>query len=164
MIESLTRSDILSHTVVKHLEAPSKKHSHTTSMHTTTLLVPLLGIAALYQGAAAYKNEYAMMTTYSCAGSYRWQKRGDCEAAIKRIDSQAIFTDGAEFSVGTCYIKYSTDDGGPAPVIGEVIHETAWQLYYNYCAKERHGSFGTDNCDGCHVTVNYRHVDAQDTA
>jgi len=64
------------------------------------------------------------------------------------------YNDGQEFSQGSCFIKYATNGSGSKPVKGSIIKEKA-EYILAHCGKS-HGSYGTGNCDKCHVTVNYR--------
>lgn len=48
----------------------------------------------------------------------------------------------------------SGDTNHAPPVSGQQIKNTAWAIL-NGCS-DGCGSYGTGNCDGCHVTINYR--------
>ncbi|OSC99404.1 hypothetical protein PYCCODRAFT_842578 [Trametes coccinea BRFM310] len=102
----------------------------------------------------------------------------DCAKAIASVDQTATYTDQAQFSVGNCYSKslssvlvcsevtgeadipsvilviYATNGAGEQPVSGAVIIDTTRSIL-NACSNIC-GSFGTNNCPTCHVTLNFR--------
>lgn len=49
---------------------------------------------------------------------------------------------------------YATNGAGVEPLSGQTIRDTAQEILSN-CGGGK-GSFGTNNCGSCHVTVNYR--------
>ena len=64
-----------------------------------------------------------------------------------------MYNDQAEFSVNTCYVKYATNGSGAQAVSGSLIKSTIAAIRSSCpCV----GSYGTNNCVQCHVTVNYR--------
>ncbi|KAJ5799064.1 uncharacterized protein N7518_001132 [Penicillium psychrosexuale] len=111
----------------------------------------LLPVATIGQVAMAYSS--------NCEGSFVLDADlvsidKDCAKAISNIDTSATYNDGSQFSEGHCYLVYATNGSGDQPVSGQTIHDVA-QSILDGCAK-KHGSYGTGNCDACHVTVNYR--------
>ena len=90
----------------------------------------------------------------SCAGSSLTPSLSDCEKALANINTGSTYTDQAQFSVGTCYMIYATNGAGPQSLSGQGILDTA-QSILDDCTGYK-GSFGTNNCESCHVTVNYR--------
>ncbi|KAH8434301.1 uncharacterized protein LDX57_011947 [Aspergillus melleus] len=107
----------------------------------------LLNLALLATSGFAYSN--------NCQGSSVDVKLSDCKAALARIDKGKTYVDQAQFSVRNCYMIYATNGSGRHPIKGQYIWDTANSII-NSCGKHK-GSFGTNNnCDKCHVTVNYR--------
>ncbi|KAI4606395.1 hypothetical protein J4E80_010147 [Alternaria sp. BMP 0032] len=90
----------------------------------------------------------------NCDGSSRSPNLSECYVGIARIDVNAYYNDQQEFSQGSCFIKYATNGSGQQAVRGQVIKDKA-EYILAHCGKS-HGSYGTGNCDKCHVTVNYR--------
>ncbi|KAJ5799063.1 uncharacterized protein N7518_001131 [Penicillium psychrosexuale] len=78
----------------------------------------------------------------------------NCINAKNAIDTSATYTDGTEFSKGNCYVKYATNGSGDQPISGQDIVNTMTTIMDS--CDLRIGSFGTGNCDSCHVTINYR--------
>lgn len=80
---------------------------------------------------------------------------------LSRIKPNDKYTDGYEFSHGDCMVQYRTGGSGPQPLLGEVILKTANAILDDCMdmSGTSHGSFGTGNCDKCHVTINYRCCD-----
>jgi len=136
-----------------------------------------IALLAVSSGAMAYKNKYvthAFVTTssnynlsplpspsiagtnlLSCQGSTNSPEVAECYVGIGNIDASATYSYNQEFSHKSCYIKYATNDGNVAhPVSGQKIKDVASSIVAN-CGHHK-GSYGTENCDGCHVTVNYR--------
>lgn len=88
-----------------------------------------------------------------CEGSTIFPTPADCDAAVKNIADATMYSDQAEFSVNTCYVKYATNGAGPQPVPGSSIKSTI-NTIRTLCPGGV-GSDGTDNCVQCHVTVNH---------
>ncbi|TFK46810.1 hypothetical protein OE88DRAFT_1637690 [Heliocybe sulcata] len=78
----------------------------------------------------------------------------DCQGGLALINQGATYNDQAQFSNGHCYIIYATNGEGAQPISGSTIHSTASAIISN-CGHHC-GSYGTNNCPNCHVTVNYR--------
>ncbi|KAI1121502.1 hypothetical protein F5Y10DRAFT_288409 [Nemania abortiva] len=106
----------------------------------------LLLAAVAATAAQAYSN--------NCDGSLFSPTRSDCDTGVSHIDPGATYNDQAQFSSGNCYIIYATNGAGPQPVSGQVLINTA-NAILDECSN-LHGSYGTNNCESCHVTVNYR--------
>ncbi|KAL2852857.1 hypothetical protein BJY01DRAFT_244438 [Aspergillus pseudoustus] len=109
-------------------------------------LTTLIGLGLLATSSFAYTNNRQ--------GSSMNLNVGDCRAALDRIDRQRTYNDQAEFSVSNCYMIYATNGSGRRPVRGQIIYDIA-NAILNSC-REHKGRLGTNNCDSCHVTVNYR--------
>lgn len=90
----------------------------------------------------------------SCDGSSLNPNLSECTAGLNGIDKGATYDDGAEFSVGSCYIKYATNKSGKQSLSGQVIYDTGKSIL-DTCGGHK-GSYPTHNCDKCHVTINYR--------
>ncbi|KAF2966576.1 hypothetical protein GQX73_g7030 [Xylaria multiplex] len=90
----------------------------------------------------------------NCAGSAFSPSLSDCQAALGNINTGTSYSDQSQFSSGNCYVIYATNGAGPQPVSGQTILDTA-NAILDQCSS-RHGSYGTNNCESCHVTVNYR--------
>ncbi|CAG5158676.1 uncharacterized protein ALTATR162_LOCUS5200 [Alternaria atra] len=105
-----------------------------------------LALLAMSCTAIAYKD--------NCDGSTNSPNLSDCYVGIDRIDVGAFYSDGQEFSQGSCFIKYAINKSGPYAVSGQTIKDKA--LYILAHCGHHHGSYGTGNCEKCHVTVNYR--------
>ncbi|KAI0014099.1 hypothetical protein F4779DRAFT_560716 [Xylariaceae sp. FL0662B] len=103
-------------------------------------------LAGLSATATAYSN--------NCQGSALSPSLSDCETGLRNINQGAQYVDQSQFSYGHCYIIYATNGAGAQPVSGATIYSTAMNIL-NQCSA-RHGSYGTNNCASCHVTVNYR--------
>ncbi|RDW93603.1 uncharacterized protein DSM5745_00925 [Aspergillus mulundensis] len=106
----------------------------------------LINLGLIATGALAYTN--------NCKGSSNSPSITDCQAALRNIDTSATYNDQSQFSVGNCYMIYATNDAGEQPVSGQVLYDTAKSIL-DTCGHHK-GSYGTNNCDSCHVTVNYR--------
>ncbi|KAL2819168.1 hypothetical protein BJX63DRAFT_428824 [Aspergillus granulosus] len=78
----------------------------------------------------------------------------DCKKALNNINVNRTYKDQSQFSVGDCYMIYATNGSGDKLVSGRRIYDTAKSII-DTCSGHK-GSFGTGNCDACHVTVNYR--------
>ncbi|KAE8314550.1 ubiquitin 3 binding protein But2 C-terminal domain-containing protein [Aspergillus transmontanensis] len=125
-----------------------------------------IGVAPLYPSHVTYPSpsesvamttclNYKRRTIPSCKGSSNSPSITDCQEAIRRIDEGSSYGDGAEFSVGNCYMVYATNGDGEHKVEGKTIRNTA-QSILDSCGHHK-GSYGTNNnCDSCHVTINYR--------
>ncbi|KAI1158523.1 hypothetical protein F5B18DRAFT_656541 [Nemania serpens] len=59
--------------------------------------------------AQAYSN--------NCDGSFLSPSSSDCQAALGNINTGNSYSDQSQFSSGTCYVIYATNDAGPQPVI-----------------------------------------------
>ncbi|KAL5373722.1 hypothetical protein PMIN06_010863 [Paraphaeosphaeria minitans] len=108
--------------------------------------------AALLHSADAYSN--------NCKGSLVGLNESlkDCYNGLNRVDRGAQYSDQTQFSSGHCYIIYATNGAGAQPVSGQTIVDTATSILTD-CGGIVHlseGSYGTGNCESCHVTVNYR--------
>ncbi|KAI4677321.1 uncharacterized protein J4E88_007129 [Alternaria novae-zelandiae] len=106
-------------------------------------------LLAISSGVMAYTN--------NCKGSTNSPLIAECRDAIaNNINAGLTYSHDQEFSYGTCYVKYATNDKASVshPVSGQKIKDVATRIL-NECGHHK-GSFGTDNCDGCHVTVNYK--------
>ncbi|KAL4995081.1 hypothetical protein BDV10DRAFT_137959 [Aspergillus recurvatus] len=106
----------------------------------------LLSLGLLSTSAFAYSN--------NCKGSSKSPSITDCQAALRNIDTSATYADQAEFSVGNCYVVYATNGSGEQRLSGQKIYDTA-RTILDTCGHHK-GSYGTNNCDECHVTINYR--------
>lgn len=51
-------------------------------------------------------------------------------------------------------MEYRTNDAGDQDLDGDTIRKTAEKILDS--CEGNNGSYGTDNCDECHVTINYR--------
>ncbi|CDM29947.1 hypothetical protein DTO013E5_8341 [Penicillium roqueforti] len=110
------------------------------------LIAYLIGAVAPAMLAMAYND--------NCDGSLIPANKDDCLKAISNVDTSATYNDGSQFSEGECYLVYATNGSGDQPVSGQKIHDVAQAIVDN--CDMQHGSFGTENCNSCHVTVNYR--------
>ncbi|EYE99783.1 uncharacterized protein EURHEDRAFT_407782 [Aspergillus ruber CBS 135680] len=115
-------------------------------MHVPTILATFLVLAGSH--VAAYND--------NCNGSGAAFALipGDCDKARDSIDATATYKDGKEFSKGTCYVKYATNGSGDQPIKGQDIINTMNNIQQN--CNSNVGSYGTGNCEKCHVTINYR--------
>ncbi|KAL2782679.1 hypothetical protein BJX66DRAFT_320134 [Aspergillus keveii] len=109
-------------------------------------LTSLLNAGLLIASAQAYTN--------NCEGSTYSPSITDCQAAIRNIHVDQAYVDQAQFSVGDCYLIYATNDSGDQTIGGQLLRDTA-EAILDTCGHHK-GSFGTNNCDECHVTMNYR--------
>ncbi|KAL8761526.1 MAG: hypothetical protein Q9184_002346, partial [Pyrenodesmia sp. 2 TL-2023] len=109
-------------------------------------IVLLIAMAIIPKGmeraASGWKN--------NCHGSTLNPRLPDCHYGLLAIDPLATYEDRQEFSPGHCMIQYRTDGTGPHPISGAIIRDTA-QAIMEKCDKHK-GSFGTGNCEKCHVT------------
>lgn len=85
----------------------------------------------------------------------------DCWAGMRdNIDPTRKYQDEHVFSYGTCFMVYRTDGAIDFPLSGQVINDTLTRMLKECCCDARgynhRGSFGTGNCDQCHVTVDYQ--------
>ncbi|KAI9059200.1 hypothetical protein FKP32DRAFT_1580372 [Trametes sanguinea] len=115
---------------------------------TSALATPTGNLTSSVSPIALYSN--------NCKGSLECSLSigRDCARAIASVDQSATYNDQAQFSIGNCYMIYATNGAGDQPVSGAVIIDTARSILdgcSNIC-----GSFGTNNCASCHVTLNYR--------
>ncbi|RJE19783.1 hypothetical protein PHISCL_07881 [Aspergillus sclerotialis] len=90
----------------------------------------------------------------NCEGSFLPVSKEECAEAINNIDTTKNYSEDTEFSSGHCYLKYATNGGSDSEVSGQEIRDVAQNIIDN--CHDSHGSYGIDNCDECHVTVNYR--------
>ena len=64
------------------------------------------------------------------------------------------YSDQDQLSFGHCYIKHATNGMSPRSILGHRIegatNDILNESLYQHC------SFGTGNCDLCHVPINYR--------
>ncbi|KAK4691850.1 hypothetical protein P7C71_g5245, partial [Lecanoromycetidae sp. Uapishka_2] len=67
----------------------------------------------------------------------------DCQVALQNINTGQIYSDGAQFSVGSCYMVYATNGARAQTISGQIIYDIA-QNILNDCGHYR-GSFGTNN-------------------
>ncbi|KAK1146857.1 hypothetical protein N8T08_002175 [Aspergillus melleus] len=109
-------------------------------------LPSLVTFALLVTGSLAYNN--------NCKGSSRNLNTKDCDKALNSINKDLTYKDQSQFSVGNCYVIYATNGSGDKRVSGQKIHDTV-KTIIDTCSDHK-GSFGTGNCDACHVTVNYQ--------
>lgn len=82
----------------------------------------------------------------------------DCRRGMATIRGDTMYPDQSQFSFGHCYIKYATNGSGEQLVSGQTILDTINAIFED-CGTFYGtwvGSFGTNNCDACNVTVNYR--------
>ncbi|KAI1343063.1 hypothetical protein F5Y15DRAFT_412730 [Xylariaceae sp. FL0016] len=110
---------------------------------------PVFALAAsiLLSGTWAYND--------NCKGSTLHPNINNCMWAMENnIDQGATYSDGQEFSFQDCYIKYATNGSGAQSISGADIYQTC-RTIIEACGFA-HGSYGTGNCDECHVTMNYR--------
>ncbi|TFK54726.1 hypothetical protein OE88DRAFT_950256 [Heliocybe sulcata] len=122
---------------------------------TATLVASVLVFARA--ATASVLTERAALYGNNCKGSGLCPANyiaNECRAGMALIDRGATYTDQAQFSNGHCYIIYATNGAGPQPVSGQVIYDTA-NTILNDC-QHSCGSYGTGNCDKCHVTLNFR--------
>ncbi|EYE99782.1 uncharacterized protein EURHEDRAFT_373693 [Aspergillus ruber CBS 135680] len=90
----------------------------------------------------------------NCEGSFIPIKKEQCIDALNNIDTTKTYKDQQEFSSGHCYLKYATNGSGDQDLSGQRIRDVAQNILDN--CSDGHGSYGTGNCEKCHVTVNYR--------
>ncbi|KAI9799463.1 MAG: hypothetical protein M1833_003985 [Piccolia ochrophora] len=72
----------------------------------------------------------------------------DCFRALQTIDREATYSDQKQSSVGTCYLKYATNDAGAQLLSGKVIEATAEKILRECSVRNvrANGSYGTRNC------------------
>lgn len=90
----------------------------------------------------------------SCKGSTFSPNIDACYAGLANIDVNADYDDGYEWSSCDCYMVYATNGSGEEPISGQTL-KTITTNILQQCGHHK-GSFGTGNCNKCHVTVNYR--------
>ncbi|KAL6233418.1 hypothetical protein BDW75DRAFT_242047 [Aspergillus navahoensis] len=96
----------------------------------------------------------ALACSNNCKGSSDSPSITDCQAALRNIDTSATYADQAEFTVGNCYVVYATNGSGEQRLSGQKNYDTA-KTILDTCGHHK-GSYGTNNCDESHVTINYR--------
>ncbi|KAI1145051.1 hypothetical protein F4825DRAFT_457905 [Nemania diffusa] len=100
----------------------------------------------------SFKNLF--MAAVAATATQAYSNKADCVTGISHINPNTQYSDQAQFSSGDCYIIYATNNAGPQPISGQVLIDTANDIL-DECSS-LHGSYGTNNCASCHVTVNYR--------
>ncbi|KAL4875870.1 hypothetical protein BJY04DRAFT_223615 [Aspergillus karnatakaensis] len=108
----------------------------------------ILSVGLLAHGSHAYVYDN------NCKGSSRNPSLSDCQVALRNIDVNRTYRDQAQFSFGNCYMIYATNGSGDQTVSGQTLQNTAKSIM-DTCANHK-GSFGTENCHACHVTITYR--------
>ncbi|KAK3717803.1 hypothetical protein LTR37_005574 [Vermiconidia calcicola] len=98
----------------------------------------------------------------NCKGSSYNPPLMDCWTGYQSIDEDQMYAGKCDFSFNECYIVYTDEshDGcvGGVGITGKAIKQTVYDIL-DTCYEWK-GSFGTYDCDDCHVTVNYRtHID-----
>ncbi|KJK61508.1 Heterokaryon incompatibility protein HET [Aspergillus parasiticus SU-1] len=110
------------------------------------VITSLINFSLLVTSTLAYSN--------NCKGSSLSPTLSDYEAALGNIHVRESCANQSQFSVGNCYVIYATNGSGEQRLSGQIIFDTAKSILDN-CGGHK-GSFGTYNCNVCHVTVNYR--------
>lgn len=170
-LQSQTHTYLQTRTVPRHASSRTLSSSLISPDSSTMVsFTKLLALGLTFASSSiAYSNKYSFpslssyvhsLTPRSCKGSAvsLGPHLGDCFVGIRKIDQNAMYNDQAQFSYNNCYLKYATNGSGAKPIKGIDIVNKINEIiascrppngYYS-------GSFGTGNCDACHVTVNYR--------